>query len=70
MEEIDIVSGAPAIAKALGLSERQVRLHHEKRRIPTFKIGKTVCARRSTLNAWLASLEAAATSDRKAQSNG
>ena len=64
MENADLISGARAIASRLGLTERQVRHHHELGRIPTFKIGTTIVARRSTLNAWLAECAAKAAAER------
>jgi excisionase family DNA binding protein len=52
-----LLYGAPAIAKFLGLTERQVRHRVADGELPTFKIGGTVCARRATLVAWLAERE-------------
>jgi len=58
----DFLYGAPAIAAALGLSTRQARHLSDTGAIPTFKLpgNKIICARRSTLNAWLAEREAEA----------
>ncbi|MFB0493621.1 hypothetical protein ABIE45_006277 [Methylobacterium sp. OAE515] len=56
----DLLYGMPAIAGHLGLKVPQARHLADKRTIPTFKVGKLTCARRSTLNAWLAEREAAA----------
>jgi len=56
----DLLHGAPAIAKHLGLAVRVVYHLHDQSLIPTFKMGKTVCARRSTLRDWMAQQEAAA----------
>jgi excisionase family DNA binding protein len=56
----DLLLGADAIAAHLGITRRQAyRLIYDGL-LPAFKIGGTVSARKSTLNAWLASKEAAA----------
>lgn len=49
----DLLYGAPAISDFLRLRERQTRHLIEKGFIPTFKIGKTVCASRSALSSYL-----------------
>ena len=54
----DLLYGAHAIAEFLGIKERAAYHLCETKRIPFFKIGKTVCARRSTLAARIAELEA------------
>ena len=54
----DLLYGAHAIAEYLGVTPRAAYHLIETRRIPFFKIGKTVCARRSTLAARIAELEA------------
>ena len=61
----DLLSGASAIAGFLGWSRR--RLYYEAdggrikaTRFPVFRIGITLCARKSTLLRWLADREAAA----------
>lgn len=58
----DLLYGVPAIADHLGLTSRQARHLADTGAVPTFKLpgNKIVCARRSTLNAWLAEREAAA----------
>lgn len=56
----DLLHGLPAIAGHLGIGARQAAHLKDTAGLPTFKLGKTVCARRSTLNAWLAEREAAA----------
>jgi len=53
----DLVFGARAIASVLGMTQRQVYHVTACSQIPTFKIGGTLCARRSTLLAWLERLE-------------
>jgi excisionase family DNA binding protein len=58
--EGDLLMGAPAIAKFLGVTQRQVyRLAYDKV-VPHFKLGGTVAARRSSLSAWMDEQEAAA----------
>jgi excisionase family DNA binding protein len=52
-----LLYGAPAIAKFLGLTLRQVRHRVADGEIPTFKLGRIVCARRASLVAWLAKRE-------------
>lgn len=55
----DLLYGVPAIATHLGLTDRTVYHLHGKGTLPTFKVGKVVCARRSSLATWLAKQEAA-----------
>lgn len=47
----DMLQGADAIAAFMGLSPRQV--YHQQKRLPVFNIGSMLCARRSTLLAWV-----------------
>lgn len=59
----DILEGADQIAGFLyGDSKKRSKVYHlaENKRLPTFKIGKTICARKSTLLAWIAEQEKAA----------
>lgn len=58
----DLLYGMPAIADHLGIGERQARHLADTQAIPTFKLpgNKIICARRSTLNGYLATQEAAA----------
>ena len=56
-EEPDLLYGAKAIAQFLGITVAQARHLYEVRRIPTFKIGWIVCARRSSLQDWLDRME-------------
>jgi hypothetical protein len=53
----DLLYGAQAIADFLGIKLRSAQHLIETKRIPYFKIGKTVAARRSRLNAALEALE-------------
>lgn len=54
----DLIEGVAAIAEHLGMKRRRVQYLHESGQMPTFLLGKVVCARRSTLSNWLAELEA------------
>lgn len=56
--EPDLLRGVSAIAEHLGLGYRQAYHLHETGGLPTFKLGASVCARRSALNAWFAEKEA------------
>lgn len=61
--ERDLLMGADAIADFLGVTRRQVyRLVYDDI-IPSFKLGGTVAARRSSLIKWMEALEGQA-SDR------
>ena len=53
----DLLYGVPAIADFLGLRVRQARHQCETGRVPTFKLGQIICARRSTLWRWLGEQE-------------
>lgn len=55
----DMLQGAAAIGSFMGLGERQV--YHQRNRLPVFKIGALLCARKSTLMRWIAEQEAKAT---------
>lgn len=58
--ETDLLTGTDAIAKHLGWTARQVKHRHANGEIPTFTIGRTVCARRSALARHFAEQEKAA----------
>lgn len=62
-ERADLLYGVPAIAEYMRLTARQVYHLKDSGAIPTFTLDgiSTVCARRSTINAWLADQEAKAT---------
>ncbi|TIX89206.1 helix-turn-helix domain-containing protein [Rhizobium sp. P44RR-XXIV] len=49
----DLLLGAPAIANFLGVTQRQVYRLVADRLIPSFKLGSTISARRSSLTAWM-----------------
>ncbi|EBU7498353.1 hypothetical protein DK058_26135, partial [Salmonella enterica subsp. enterica serovar Typhi] len=55
----DILRGADAIATYMGLPRRAVYHAVAKGQLPAFRIGETVCARKSTLRGWIAKQEAA-----------
>ncbi|MBP2445934.1 helix-turn-helix transcriptional regulator [Rhizobium leguminosarum] len=58
--EGDLLMGADAIARFLGITRRQTyRLVYDGI-APSFKLGGTVAARRSSLTAWMATAEKAA----------
>lgn len=56
----DLLLGAPAIAKFLGVTQRQVYRLVTDKIIPSFKAGGTVAARRSSLQRWMDAAEVAA----------
>lgn len=56
----DLCYGVRAVAAALGVKHRQALRLVEEDRIPFWREGRTICARRSTLAAWVAEREAAA----------
>ncbi|MBX5175315.1 DNA-binding protein [Rhizobium lentis] len=62
--ECDILTGHKAIARFLGLSPRQISWHDERGNLPTFRIGRTVAARKSTLLQWIDEQEQAARDQR------
>jgi hypothetical protein len=56
----DLLWGARSIGEFLGLDEMQILHRLRARAVPTFKIGRTICASRSDLTAWLARCRAEA----------
>jgi len=58
MENSDLLYGVPAIAAFLGLRTKQARHRIAAGAIPVFRIGGTICARRTSLANWLAECEA------------
>lgn len=62
----DTLYGAAAVAQFMGLPRRAVYHAVAAGRLPVFRIGETVAARKSTLVAWIADQEAAARSGRAA----
>ena len=63
-EHADLLTGYEAIGEYLNWKPRTVRHRVVQGEIPTFKVGRHCCARRSSLNAWLAEQEAS--SERRA----
>ncbi len=53
----DLLYGVPAIASHLGIGVKQCRHRIDAKAIPAFKIGGTICARKSSLKEWLDKLE-------------
>lgn len=53
----DLLVGLDQIGKHLGMTFNQAKHRAASGDIPTFKIGKTVCARKSTLKAHFDKLE-------------
>lgn len=47
--DTDLLHGVPAIAEHLNMTRPQVYHLHNRGALPTFKMGKTVCALRSAL---------------------
>lgn len=58
--DADLLYGMEAVANHLGMTKRQALHLHEKGDIPTFKMGRTVCSRRSELEAHFARASTAA----------
>lgn len=56
----DLLRGADAIATYMGFPRRAIYHAISKKSLPHFRIGETVCARKSTLTAWIAEQERAA----------
>ena len=54
----DMLYGTKSIAEHLGIRPRQALHLIEQDRLPHFHVGKIICARRSTLTAWIAAQEA------------
>lgn len=53
----DLLYGMPAIARHLNIRPRQAHHLKEKGGLPVFDLGGVLCARRSTLNAWITERE-------------
>ncbi|UVK44830.1 excisionase family DNA-binding protein [Mesorhizobium sp. AR07] len=56
----DILRGADAIAQHLGFPRRAIYHLVSKGGLPSFRLGETVCARKSTLAKWISAQERAA----------
>ncbi|MFG1465247.1 DNA-binding protein [Xanthobacter sp. DSM 24535] len=57
----DVLVGVSAIAAHLGMSARQAKHRVHLNMLPVFRMGRTVCARKTTLNEWMAKQEAEST---------
>lgn len=68
-QDTDLLIGHKEIARFLGISPRQASWHDEQGNIPTFRIGRSVAARKATLLQWLDDLEKEQR-DKKGRSNG
>lgn len=53
-DESDVLTGEAEIGAFLGWKPRTVRYRAGLGEIPTFKVGRTRCATKSALRAWLA----------------
>ncbi|GAB4069563.1 helix-turn-helix domain-containing protein [Ancylobacter sonchi] len=56
----DVLYGASAIADFLGVSPNTIYYRVQSGSLPTFRLGSSICARRSTLRAWMEEQEAVA----------
>ena len=59
----DLLYGVKSIAEFLGMRPKQAQHRCDDGTIPTFKIGRNVCARKSTLREWLDKMERAHAED-------
>lgn len=59
MTDFELLSGHKEIANFLGLTTRQVIWHDEQGNLPTFRIGRTVVARKAKLVSWIEEQEEA-----------
>lgn len=51
----ELLYGADAIGKFLGLDKRQVRRRFKIGQLPGFRLGRVICASADDMRAWLAS---------------
>jgi excisionase family DNA binding protein len=54
---LELLSGADEIASFLGVKPRRVYHLAETNRLPVFRLGTTICARRETLIRWVEDME-------------
>ena len=52
----DTIYGIEAIADHVGMTVRQAKYRADIGQMPSFKMGRTVCASRAALNSWLGTL--------------
>ena len=57
----EIITGAAAIGRAVGLPRRRVYTEAAAGRLPVFRLGATLCAKRASLAAWIAHCDGATT---------
>jgi len=57
VEELELLTGADEIAAFIGVKPRRIYHLAETKRLPVFRLGATLCARKSTLVKWIESLE-------------
>lgn len=57
VEELDLLTGADKIAAFIGVKPRRIYHLAETKRLPVFRLGTTLCARRSTLMKWIEEME-------------
>lgn len=57
LSSADLLYGVKAIGAFLGLTRPQAQHRIDAGELPTFRMGGTICARRTTLRAHLAKLE-------------
>ena len=62
----EVLSGVAAIAAFMGMKTRQAQYHIDCGRLPVFRVGRTICARKPTLRRWMAEQEAASTQEIRA----
>lgn len=66
LDSADLLYGVAAIATFLGIPRRAAQHKIDTGDVPTFRLGKNICARRTGLRSWLAECEAAAKAEREA----
>jgi hypothetical protein len=54
----DVIRGIAAIARALGVTPVQIRRLQERHGLPTFRVGKVLCARAGEIDEWRAQWQA------------
>jgi hypothetical protein len=62
----DVVYGVAAIAKFLSAPKRAIQHQVTMKRLPVFRMGRSIAARKSTLSAWIADREKVAGADTRA----
>lgn len=69
LDDDQILYGVPAIADAFKLKPRQVYYLKENHGLPTFKVGRIVCAKRSAVRAWIESVAEKSAAEAKAKAD-